>query len=1074
MRCDLIQQAMEDIPPSYDEIDANVLDLLPPYLNTASLVNLCQVSKAYYATFIPHLWGSPASHFIQVANESARTANGLNFADLQVTGSQNDLVYVALTRFKRILRKARLSTRMLCHTLHLPPALSEIYGGPNSTWLREVLDWLPALQSLCVSGLPFFDHESLVAVDQFRNASTQPGVNGEGFRRYSIKLLLAAKEPNVTWVGLSLLMPHLPNLVYLDLSYTSPARNPNVLQSLNSLTHLQVLKLRGVGLRDNELEVLANVIGLRVRLLDIAENQLSDKAVRSLLQACVWLPSTPTTNTNVPNEQYSRRHLESWPVGLPPPPDSLSLDTIRTLELDENLLKQLTNPLTGRLAFEDIPHAGITHLFISGNPGVTIESIRSVLDLGRLHVLDAGDIGALTAVDLHVLAAKRQSGGNRDVLRTKSIYGKSIRGVLYRHKSRPSSVCSSESGLNQDEGAEGDDDLLKVRGAEKLIPVLEEKASKNLTHLRIDHAIATSVLDINREIKEKEMVMDHRIELPGELSRAAELDAVNREVFEISGSRNHPTEMPVDHAIFEMDTAHVPIRAELPGDIIHFAVSPPIGDAPEPSIEDAMSPVRGEGAMAPEVVPQKPLEDEEEIILNASGSGLTRQMTSATDSPVSTISEPSTWDAHTTVAHPAPLRIRKNTNTRLPSSDIVTRPSQSTTLHYAEIDKLINLRPKKPYVKLHPSFLPHLRTLILTNLPPEVPASNVAVIDNLKAYISACAAEERLAVLEAHTNYSLPPGRVRQDAERGHARTLFALRAIVLEVNPDLDITQQRGWKHTRQRLDISKSSTGDPDSEALWSAADNDFSFFGEEGEESAECGIYDQEPDKYYPTINPSDDKIVIHSNQEQASMNDNLAPRSPRMASPMIGHLSAPGYSTLTSPSPRNGTVLQSPRNLPLGRNRRTSNDMQRGMQSPAAADLRSTPRMGPYSSGFEMPGTIPQRRSQPPTSNLVNEIACINKDTQMLDVVAELAKWRRERKAAYESASGLHKHRRQSSTARGQADSGRLAELDVFVEGYWPGEVKVIRNAKKTVTKGKMERQGNVDVYGNYFEGGYLYP
>lgn len=39
---------------------------------------------------------------------------------------------------------------------------------------------------------------------------------------------------------------------------------------------------------------------------------------------------------------------------------------------------------------------------------------------------------------------------------------------------------------------------------------------------------------------------------------------------------------------------------------------------------------------------------------------------------------------------------------------------------------------------------------------------------------------------------------------------------------------------------------------------------------------------------------------------------------------------------------------------------------------------------------------------------------------------------------------------------------------FVEGHWKGEVKIVRNA---VPKG---RTGVVDMYGNYFEKGYLYP
>ena len=74
------------------------------------------------------LWGNLASHF----------------------GTQNDAVYVALVRFKRILSWARLSTRELTHTLILPPAHAEIYDGPRADWLEKILARLPRLQSLIV------------------------------------------------------------------------------------------------------------------------------------------------------------------------------------------------------------------------------------------------------------------------------------------------------------------------------------------------------------------------------------------------------------------------------------------------------------------------------------------------------------------------------------------------------------------------------------------------------------------------------------------------------------------------------------------------------------------------------------------------------------------------------------------------------------------------------------------------------------------------------------------------------------------------------------------------------------
>lgn len=1052
---------MEDIPPSYNNINPGVLDLLPPYISTASLVNLCLVSRAYYNIFIPHLWGSPASHFVEVANESSRTTNGINFANLQVTGSQNDMVYVALTRFKRTLRKARLSTRQLCHTLHLPPALSEIYGGPNSTWLREVLDWLPALQSLCLSGLPFFDHESLVAVDQSRTSAFTTDPNDSSFRQYPAKLLLAAKEPNVTWAGLSLLIPHLPDLVYLDLSYTTPARNVNVLRSLDSLRHLQVLKLRGIGLRDNELEVLAGVIGLRVRLLDVAENQLSDLSLSKLLQSCVLLPDATSATNPTPNEQYSRRRFESWPVGIPPPPDSLSLDTIRTVELDEALLTQLTNPLTGRLAFEDIPHGGITHLYISSNPRITFSCLRSLLDTATLHVLDAGDIGNLAPID----STQSYSEYGRDVqgdgtssyvrqqfaedarqmarITKQSVASNArhLKGFINRTRSKsiPTSDPQSKSAVsNGDDRAE----FFAVPGAEKLVPVMREKASKNLTHLRIDHSIATAILDLQHELREKEQRIANVPELPGTMSLSAELDSTNRQVNEVPGSGSFAVEMSSGNEVFEMDATPAPPRAELPGDIIQFAISPPIGEAPHESPEDVSSPIRGEGAMAPEVFqPQKDesvkSEQEEEIILNATGSGIKPK----DKTPPGSVTDTETTEASSAVERPAPLQIRK----------AVTRAQSA---YGKEMDTLTQLRPKQPAVKLHPSFLPNLRTLILTNLPPSVSAGST-LIDNLKAFIAACAAEARLALLKARTNYSLPPGRARQDAERQNARAMFALNTIVLEIDPEPEQQgAQRGWKHTSRRLNISKSSTGDMDSEALWSAAENDFSFFGAEGEESSECGIYDQEPSKYFPTI-PFDEKVAVTSDDHFNGFNSVPNTPVPRFGSPTVGARSPHG-STMT-PS----TVLSSPRNLPLGRNRRTSGEPPRS--STTASDSMFSPR----SHISEMPGTIPTARVQSLTAQAVQ-----SPRPQSVDVVSELAKWRRERKTAYEQAM-LSRARANSASSNGEVGPSRLAERDVYVEGYWTGEVKVVRNSKQAA-KGKLERTGKVDVYGNYFEGDYLYP
>ena len=92
-------------------------------------------------------------------------------------------------------------------------------------------------------------------------------------------------------------------------------------------------------------------------------------------------------------------------------------------------------------------------------------------------------------------------------------------------------------------------------------------------------------------------------------------------------------------------------------------------------------------------------------------------------------------------------------------------------------------------------------------------------------------------------------------------------------------------------------------------------------------------------------------------------------------------------------------------------------------------------------------------------------------QQVDVVAELAAFRRAKKAEYERVVRRERGRR-STNSTGVLSmlttSGPQTSLVHFVEGHWKGEVKVVRNPVPKV------RSGIVDMYGNYFEKGYLYP
>jgi hypothetical protein len=1060
-----------DVPPSYSStVSRDAWPLIAPYLPSKVLCAACLVSRRWHGIFIPFLWGDPASHF----------------------GIANDAVYVALTRFKKTLRRARPGVRALTHTLHLPPALSEIYGGPYATWLRDVLEWLPSLQSLIVSRLPFFDHHALVALRTTGLPQSETGERWE-LAPFGLKLLLASSEPNTTSIGLSVAVPRFQNLVYLDLSFTKSARDASVLASLGGLHDIQALKLQGIGMRDGEAEVLANAIGIRVRLLDIRDNHLTDMAVRSLMQAC-FLPADREQDAS----RLNTRRVEDWPVGMAPGPDFFSLDLLRSEELDHELLKQLTNPLTGRLAFEDIPHRGLTHLYISGNQ-LSVEGLSGLLKSQRLHVLD---------------------GGTVDTVKTIS-------------RSRSLSTAS------------GYVDEVKFPGAEKLVPVLIKAASKNITSLRVDHAIVTAQFEapiVEKKVYQKrpsaaEMSADDVptpvAELPGDNSNAVEMGAPSR----------YAVELPADREpIFELDATPAQPRVELPGDMMFFALSPPVGNKPEdeqktPQMElQRPEPIRGEGPYAPEVVVSNPNGEEHETVMNGNGAVVspshdissesesgTNSTTRSILSPISPATEHGGHTRYQSMIPPFEPPTRQHTTKQAPQQQppplpdlshmqapLVPPPRPSSpspaAIRQSRIDFLLDKRPSPGVLNsLHPSHLPNLRTLTLTNVPLTVPATS-SIVARLIEFISACGLESYLSTLLAATDYSLPPGRARHMAEKAAAKRLFALSCVTLEMaSPSASDSSKAGgdraWKHSRQRLSFSKSSTGDMDSENLWSAAADDFSFFAEEGgEERDECGIYEHEKDRYFPSVTAYDDKVVVSPDEAlEMERHRTISPRSPHLGETLspLNALGAGRGGTMA------GGTWQSPRQLPMGRNRRPSNEHQARPSS-----VRSSFDEPGSQRAFtpELPGTMPppmppprpnssyrqqQVRRPAPTSapslhlvspaptnghyNNGNDSPPISPistpsppPAPPIDVITALSTFRKTRKAAYE-AEMLKFHRfKQGLSIRDRDMLGEGQMLAPFVDGYWKGEIKVVRNA---APKG---RSGVVDMYGNYFEKGYLYP
>lgn len=285
---------------------------------------------------------------------------------------------VALTRFKRALPYVRPHIRQLTHTLQLPAAHAEIYGGPHAEWLRDCLEYLPRLQCLIVDRLPFFDHAALVALRhpslQWRSSHTNVSST------FDLRLLDASGCTNATSTGLTEALRHFPDLVSLDLSRTPGAKSEAVWSSLKYLPNLRLLNLQDMDLRDNDLSIIAPCIGTRVRSLNVSGNRLTDSSARLLLEYCL--------------REAMVEERQATQGALAPVEHGNLNGNIEAFE-SENVLKhvhrRLTEGFVGQLAIEEARDVGITHLFLSKNE-ITVEGVSGLLRCQRLQVLDVGTL----------------------------------------------------------------------------------------------------------------------------------------------------------------------------------------------------------------------------------------------------------------------------------------------------------------------------------------------------------------------------------------------------------------------------------------------------------------------------------------------------------------------------------------------------------------------------------------------------------------------------------------------------------------------------------------------------------
>jgi len=717
-----------------------------------------------------------------------------------------------------------------------------------------------------VSRLPFFDHVALLALQNYSNGR-RPSTDDDG-PTFSLRLLIAAHCKNTTSLGLAVALHRFPHLAFLDLSNTLAARERSVTSRLKYLPLLQVLKMRNVHLRDEDMETLAEAISLRVRSLDVQGNHLTDHSVRTLLGSCVM--AEHQANGVSPGGRHSSSDviMDDWPAGFVRP-DPAVLDEFKDQSYDERFVRRLTFSIVSRLPYEDLPNSGITHLYIADN-NLTVEGVAALVHSKKLYVLDAGTLDT-----------------GKIVNRPRSESSPSLLPFDARH--------------------------IKFPGAEKLTPTLSTCA-QSMTSLRVDHTVVTAIAprkEENPSIATCELTAEDSVvhELDGPVP--SELDAA---VYE----------MDAEPPLYELNTNEPQPRYELPGDTTHFVLYPPIGNKPALTKEESQPEARGGGVFAPEVVEQEHEEEESDNdappVLTATGLGAMAQAVNG-------------------ISNPESLRPLET------SGRLYDMGKGSVEMRRGLIEQqrreLRSNRLETPH-GLIPGMLPKLRTITLTNVPCHENSRHV--VEALIQFIKDCASEAEFASLEARLEPSRlrKPGQRQAKHHRHSAREIFALQHVVLEMAPSVSSTTPQSAKSSRFSPYGTKSSTEDADSEAFWSAAENDFTFF----DDDEECGLPSIDTNSFVPYTTISE-KIIM------------------------------------------------------------------------------------PISEAGSPVDKLPTLKWQPA------------KKEAMIDVVQELAKFRKERKAAYEEA-----------VKRGVQ----------HVDGYWPGEVKVIRG---------YCLGGKLDYYGNHFEKGGVY-
>ena len=274
----------------------------------------------------------------------------------------------AFCKFRECIDVATPMARHQVHTLDLKcvkPSLAFL-SSEQASWLRKLLDSLPSLRALLIHHNPSVNHEVFTSI---LATSATPLDTERTQNTWHLRLLSMTEMVNVSPDDLAAALLCFPHLMYLDLSFSRVASNPRVIEQLRCarfILTLKILKLRGIGLRNDGLERIANVAGTGLWSLDVRQNNLTDTSARVLSNHCFLPPEYVTP------PRYSTTTIE---------------DTSDCAQDDQEacVLRRMADCKRD---------SGLTHLYISDND-ISAAGIVDLVRASRLLVLDCGGRGGM-------------------------------------------------------------------------------------------------------------------------------------------------------------------------------------------------------------------------------------------------------------------------------------------------------------------------------------------------------------------------------------------------------------------------------------------------------------------------------------------------------------------------------------------------------------------------------------------------------------------------------------------------------------------------------------------------------